>query len=136
MQFTVTVKNADKLINTFRQMADRMDTVATGVIQKHTEELTGFLEDEVKARTPSTSGRLHNSIFGQINVNGTAVEAMVSTPLDYGANVEFGGNRRKDAPDTDGQHMFQRAWDDNTDEIQSRLDNMITDVRDTLLNQF
>jgi hypothetical protein len=95
MEFTITVERAEEHVAKLNKLAVTLDKSVTQNLYDELEALAAWIEGEVKQRTPTSSGygsggTLRDSIQSEVNIRGVSIEALISTPLNYGAPVEFG----------------------------------------------
>lgn len=127
----VEFKGLDKIIAKLDKMQD------TSTIVSAMQDACDLVEGAAKYKAPKDTGALRRSITSKIEVNGSEIDGIVFTPLEYAPYVEYGtglfaenGNGRQtpwvyrddkgDYHYTHGQHpqpFLRPALNENKDEI-------------------
>lgn len=96
---SVEIRGLDNVLRAMNELADPDNMVPK--VQK----ACAIVERTAKQKAPKDTGALRRSITSKVNVNGTDVEGIVYTPLEYAPYVEYGtglfaegGDGRKDVP--------------------------------------
>ena len=127
----VEFKGLDKIIAKLDKMQD------TSTIVSAMQDACDLVEGAAKDKAPKDTGALRRSITSKIEVNGSEIDGIVFTPLEYAPYVEYGtglfaenGNGRQtpwvyrddkgNYHYTHGQHpqpFLRPALNENKDEI-------------------
>ena len=131
MDFDIKFEGLDKLIDKIEDIGD-VQAIASAM-----QDACDLVEGSAKDKAPKDTGALRRSITSKIEVNGSEIDGIVFTPLEYAPYVEYGtglfaenGNGRQtpwvyrddkgDYHDTHGQHpqpFLRPALNENKDEI-------------------
>lgn len=90
MDFIISVQRAAEHATALKSVAANLEHDATQAAADQLELIGLLLEGEAKANAPRDTGVLQSSIFSELRTRGAALEEIVSTPLIYGAPLEFG----------------------------------------------
>ena len=84
-KITVDLKDLEKLTKEYPAESQKARA------GRMTEALL-LLQREVKSKTPVGAGPIHlrDTIFHKVNMGGTNITGILSSPLEYGAPVEYG----------------------------------------------
>ena len=131
----VEFKGLDKIIAKLDKMQD------TSTIVSAMQDACNLVEGAAKYKAPKDTGALRRSITSKIEVNGSEIDGIVFTPLEYAPYVEYGtglfaenGNGRQtpwvyrddkgDYHYTHGQHpqpFMRPALKENEQNIKKKL---------------
>ena len=131
MDFDIKFEGLDKLIDKIEDIGD-VQAIASAM-----QDACNLVEGAAKDKAPKDTGALRRSITSKIEVNGSEIDGIVFTPLEYAPYVEYGtglfaenGNGRQtpwvyrddkgDYHYTHGQHpqpFLRPALNENKDEI-------------------
>ena len=131
MDFDIKFEGLDKLIDKIEDIGD-VQAIASAM-----QDACDLVEGAAKYKAPKDTGALRRSITSKIEVNGSEIDGIVFTPLEYAPYVEYGtglfaenGNGRQtpwvyrddkgDYHYTHGQHpqpFLRPALNENKDEI-------------------
>ena len=131
MDFDIKFEGLDKLIDKIEDIGD-VQAIASAM-----QDACDLVEGSAKDKAPKDTGALRRSITSKIEVNGSEIDGIVFTPLEYAPYVEYGtglfaenGNGRQtpwvyrddkgDYHYTHGQHpqpFLRPALNENKDEI-------------------
>ena len=131
MDFDIKFEGLDKLIDKIEDIGD-VQAIAFAM-----QDACDLVEGSAKDKAPKDTGALRRSITSKIEVNGSEIDGIVFTPLEYAPYVEYGtglfaenGNGRQtpwvyrddkgDYHYTHGQHpqpFLRPALNENKDEI-------------------
>lgn len=160
MNFSITVQHAEEHATRLSQLSVAMERIITRQTADELEAIGAMLEGQVKKRTPKDTGALRASVFSELRVSGQSLEELVSTPLIYGAPVEFGSKPHFPPPaalagwaarklgdakaafavarkiaqrGTPEKRMFQDAWEENAGRVEQMLETIGVHVSEELL---
>ena len=131
MDFDIKFEGLDKLIDKIEDISD-VQAIASAM-----QDACNLVEGAAKDKAPKDTGALRRSITSKIEVNGSEIDGIVFTPLEYAPYVEYGtglfaenGNGRQtpwvyrddegNYHYTHGQHpqpFLRPALNENKDEI-------------------
>ena len=131
MDFDIKFEGLDKLIDKIEDIGD-VQAIASAM-----QDACNLVEGSAKDKAPKDTGALRRSITSKIEINGSEIDGIVFTPLEYAPYVEYGtglyaenGNGRQtpwvyrddkgDYHYTHGQHpqpFLRPALEENKDEI-------------------
>lgn len=131
MDFYIKFEGLDKLIDKIEDIGD-VQAIASAM-----QDACDLVEGSAKDKAPKDTGALRRSITSKIEVNGSEIDGIVFTPLEYAPYVEYGtglfaenGNGRQtpwvyrddegNYHYTHGQHpqpFLRPALNENKDEI-------------------
>ena len=131
MDFDIKFEGLDKLIDKIEDIGD-VQAIASAM-----QDACNLVEGAAKDKAPKDTGTLRRSITSKIEINGSEIDGIVFTPLEYAQHVEYGtgiysenGNGRQtpwvyiddkgNYHYTHGQHpqpFLRPALNENKDEI-------------------
>jgi len=89
MEFTITLQGAQEAQTKLKKLTTSLDRVPKDLYTE-LEVLANWLTGEVQKRTPSSGASILRDSIKPIMTEGVSLEALISTPLNYGPPVEFG----------------------------------------------
>ena len=131
MDFDIKFEGLDKLIDKIEDIGD-VQAIASAM-----QDACNLVEGAAKDKAPKDTGALRRSITSKIEINGSEIDGIVFTPLEYAPYIEYGtglyaenGNGRQTPwvyrddkgkyHYTPGQHpppFLRPALNENKDEI-------------------
>ena len=131
MDFDIKFEGLDKLIDKIEDIGDVQAIAST------MQDACNLVEGAAKDKAPKDTGALRRSITSKIEINGSEIDGIVFTPLEYAPYIEYGtglyaenGNGRQTpwvyrddkgkSHYTHGQHpqpFLRPALNENKDEI-------------------
>lgn len=131
MDFDIKFEGLDKLIDKIEDIGD-VQAIASAM-----QDACNLVEGVAKDKAPKDTGALRRSITSKIEINGSEIDGIVFTPLEYAPYIEYGtglyaenGNGRQTPwvyrddkgkyHYTHGQHpqpFLRPALNENKDEI-------------------
>ena len=135
MDFDIKFEGLDKLIDKIEDIGD-VQAIASAM-----QDACNLVEGAAKDKAPKDTGALRRSITSKIEINGSEIDGIVFTPLEYAPHVEYGtgiysenGNGRQtpwvyiddkgNYHYTHGQHpqpFLRPALEENKDKVIKRI---------------